>query len=161
MSLCERLAAVFVIAALAGCGFQMRGAATIPAEMDRTYIATSDRRSVFYRKLRAELMHHGIELVDSPVDATATFSIHSDLTGQRVLSVSARNVPREYEIFYTVLYSLQSGEETLLEPRSQSLTMAYQWDETEVLGKEKEEEILRDSIADDLVRVVMMQISSL
>lgn len=157
----ERSLAVLVLLALTGCGFQMRGAASIPPEMDRTYIATDDRHSVFYRKLRAELRSHGVELVDSPVDATATFSILSDATGQRVLSVSARNVPREFEIFYTVLYSLQSGEKTLLEPRSQSQTMAYLWDETQVLGKEKEEEVLRDSIADDLVRVVLMQISSL
>ena len=161
MWLSERLLAGVVLLVVAGCGFQIRGAASIPVEMGRTYIATGDRHSVFYRKLRAELMSHGVELVDSPVDATATFSIHADRTGQRVLSVSARNVPREYEVFYTVLYSVETDEETLLESRTQTLTMAYPWDETLVLGKEKEEEILRDSIADDLVRVVLMQLSSL
>ena len=77
----------------------------------------------------------GVEVVDSPADATAIFAIHIDDTDQRVLSVSARNVPREYEVYYTVSYSLQSGSDTLLTRRTQTRTNDYTWDETEVLGK--------------------------
>ena len=61
--------------------------------------------------------------------------------GNAFLSVSARNVPREFEVFYTVFYSLRTEEETLLSTRSQTLTRDYTWDETLVLGKEKEEQI--------------------
>ena len=129
--------------------------------MARTYIATDDQRSLFYRRLRDSLRGAGVIVVESPFDATATFSILSDIPGQRVLSVSARNVPREYEVFYTVFYSVQAKEVTLLEPRSQTLTRDYTWDETEVLGKEKEEELLRAAIVDDLVRIVLIQLSSI
>ncbi len=146
---------------LAGCGFQLRGATTIPPEMSRTYISTSDRHSVFYRKLRVGLQQAGAEMVDSPVDATAVFSIFTDVTDQRVISVSARNVPREYEIYYTVIYELNTDEATLMEERTQTLTRDYTFDETLVLGKAREEEVLRDAIADDLVRIVLIQLSSL
>ena len=74
---------------------------TVPPEMSRTYIETQDRHSLFYRKLRASFSQSGVQVVDTPVDATATFSILADDTGQRVLSVSARNVPREFEVYYT------------------------------------------------------------
>jgi LPS-assembly lipoprotein len=146
---------------LAGCGFQLRGATTIPPEMSRTYISTSDRHSVFYRKLRVGLQQAGAEMVDSPVDATAVFSIFTDVTDQRVISVSARNVPREYEIYYTIIYELNTDEATLMEERTQTLTRDYTFDETLVLGKAREEEVLRDAIADDLVRIVLIQLSSL
>ena len=139
----------------------MRGTTSVPPEMARTYIDTSDRHSLFYRALRQELRNAGVSIVESPVDATATFSIERDLTGQRVLSVSARNVPREFEVFYTVFYSLRTEEKTLLATRSQTLTRDYTWDETLVLGKEKEEQILREAITDDLVRVVLIQLSSI
>jgi len=129
--------------------------------MARTYIATEDQRSLFYRRLRDSLRSAGVNVVESPLDATATFSILSDIPGQRVLSVSARNVPREFEVFYTVFYSVQAKEVTLLEPRSQTLTRDYTWDETKVLGKEKEEELLRAAIVDDLVRIVLIQLSSI
>jgi len=139
----------------------MRGATSMPPEMSRTYIATDDQRSLFYRRLRDSLRSAGVIIVESPFDATATFSILSDMPGQRVLSVSARNVPREFEVFYTVFYSVQAKEVTLLEPRSQTLTRDYTWDVTEVIGKEKEEELLREAIVDDLVRIVLIQLSSI
>jgi LPS-assembly lipoprotein len=146
---------------LAGCGFQMRGTRSVPAEMSRTYIETADRHSLFYRQLRADLLSADVELVESPLDASATFSIISDITGQRVLSVSARNVPREFEVFYTVMYSLKTEKETLLDPRSQTLIRDYTWDETEVLGKEKEEQLMREAIVGDIVRTVLIQLSAL
>ena len=146
---------------LAACGFQMRGAVSVPAEMARTYVASDDQRSLFYRRLRESLRGAGVNVVDSEAEATATFSILSDIPGQRVLSVSARNVPREFEVFYTVYYTVQTETATILEPRSQTLTRDYTWDETQVLGKEKEEELLREAIVADLVRIVLIQLSSI
>lgn len=146
---------------LAACGFQMRGATSVPTEMARTYIAAEDQRSLFYRRLRDSLRSVGVNVVESPSEATATFSIMSDIPGQRVLSVSARNVPREFEVFYTVFYSVQTESATLLEPRSQTLTRDYTWDETKVLGKEKEEQLLREAIVADLIRIVLIQLSAI
>jgi LPS-assembly lipoprotein len=146
---------------LAGCGFQMRGAATIPTEMSHTFIETTDRHSLFYRQLRDSFRRAGVELVDSPLDASATFSIISDSTGQRVLSVSARNVPREFEVHYTVIYALKTEKESLLDPRTQTLTRDYTWDETQVLGKEKEEQLMREAIVEDLIRIILIQLSAL
>jgi LPS-assembly lipoprotein len=147
--------------ALSSCGYHLRGAADVPSQMQRTYIATDDRHSQFYQVLRTELKRSGIELVDSPADATAIFSIYNDVTDQRVLSVSARNVPTEYEVFYSVSYSVESGQKSLLNRRTQSKVQDYRWDETLVLGKEQEQQQLRNAIVDDLVRVVMIQLSSL
>lgn len=152
---------IVVFLLLAGCGFQLRGAVTVPPEMSRTFIETDDRHSLFYRELRDRLRTAGVEIVDSPVDATATFSIASDNTNQRVLSVSARNVPTEYEVYYTVVYGVVTRERPLLPLRSQTLTRDYTWDESRVLGKEKEEQVLREAIVDDLIRIVLFQLSGI
>jgi len=139
----------------------MRSAASLPAEMQQTYIAAVDRHSLFYQAFQNDLKAAGIELVDSPADASAVFSILTDVTDQRVLSVSGRNVPTEYEVYYTIQYSLESGEITMMETRTQTQVRDYTWDETLVLGKEEEQQQLRNAIVDDLVRVVMIQLSSL
>ncbi len=102
-----------------------------------------------------------MEVVESPADATATLSILYDFTDQRVLSVSARNVPTEFEVFYTVRYAITSGGENLLEPQDLTLTRDYTYDATLVLGKAKEEQLMRDAIVDDLVRIVLKQISAI
>lgn len=139
----------------------MRGAASLPPEMAQTYIETNDRYSLFYRQLRNGLRNAGVEVVDSPADSTATFTIQSDETGQRVLSVSARNVPREFEVYYSVYYGVVTEDKVILEPRSQTMTSDYIWDETHVLGKEKEEQVLRDALVDDLIRVILIQLSAI
>lgn len=139
----------------------MRGTATVPPEMARTYIETSDRYTLFYRELRESLRRSGVEVVETPAAASATFSILSEATGQRVLSVSARNVPREFEVYYSVYYRVTSADKVILAPRDQTLTRDYIWDETLVLGKEKEEQLLREAVVEDLIRVILIQLSSL
>jgi LPS-assembly lipoprotein len=157
----SRLTAFGLLALLAGCGFQLQGGFTTPPEMERTYIATSDRHSPFYRRLRTAMHEAGVQLVDDPTAATATFGISRDDTDQRVLSVSARNVPTEFEVYYSIEYSLYAGAENLLEVQSLTLTRNYTYDPTLVLGKAREEELLRQAIVDDLVRIVLRQISTL
>lgn len=146
---------------LAGCGFHLQGALTAPAEMEKTFVEAVDRYSQFYRELRVALESSGIEVVDSAAEATAVLSILADDTGQRVLSVSARNEPTEYEVYYTIAYSIVSGEEVLLSPQDITLTNDYTYDTRLVLGKAREESVLRDALVSDLVRVVLKQISTL
>lgn len=146
---------------MSACGFHLQGAASTPAEMQRTYISTPDEFSQFYRELRRNLMAAGVELTDSAEDATATLTILYDFTDQRVLSVSARNVPTEFEVFYTVQYTITSGEKSLLGLQELTLTRDYTYDSTLVLGKAKEEQLMRDAIVGDLVRIIMEQISTI
>jgi LPS-assembly lipoprotein len=156
-----RFLALLLLPFIAACGFSLQGSASVPAAMQRTYIETPDRFSQFYRELRRKLQVAGVEVLESPADATATLSILYDFTDQRVLSVSARNVPTEFEVFYTVRYAITSGKENLLEAQELTLTRDYTYDATLVLGKAKEEQLMRDAIVDDLVRIVLKQISAI
>jgi LPS-assembly lipoprotein len=139
----------------------MQGQTSVPSEMERTYIVAADEFSLFYRELKLQLQANGVHIVESPTEATATFSIHFDKTDQRVLSVSARNTPTEYEVFYSIQYSLDSGEKNLQPLQLITLTRDYTYDETLVLGKSHEEQVLRENIVDDLVRTVLRQLGSL
>ena len=156
-----RYAALLGSVLLGGCGFHLQGALGMPETMQRTYVDAVDKYSLFHRELRRQLEEAGVELVDSPEEATAVLSITTDDTGQRVLSVSARNVPTEYEVYYTVRYSVSTGKTSLLSPQDVTETRDYTYDETLVLGKAHEETLLREALAKDLVRIVLKQVSSL
>jgi LPS-assembly lipoprotein len=146
---------------LSACGFHLQSAFVAPPGMERTYIESNDRYSPFQRAFEGELRSAGVELSDSAADATATFTIYFDETAQRVLSVSARNVPTEYEVYYTITYRLDLGATTLLPQQTLTRTRNYTYDSTLVLGKAREEELLREAIVSDLVRIVMKQITTL
>ncbi|MEE4162814.1 MAG: LPS assembly lipoprotein LptE [Woeseiaceae bacterium] len=152
---------LLALALLGGCGFQLQGAVTVPEAMERTYIDTVDPYSLFYTELSRRLAAAGIDVVDSPDAATAVLSLLSDETGQRVLSVSARNTPTEFEVFYTIEYALVSDGGASLPQQTLTLTRDYIYDETVVLGKAREEDLLRRAIVEDMVRIVLKQISTL
>ncbi len=137
----------------------MQGAFAVPDAMQRTYIETENSRSLFYRAFRRDLQAAGVNVVDSRNEATAVFTIYYDETSQRVLSVSARNVPTEYEVFYTISYGLMGGDVTLIDVQDMTVVRDYTYDETQVLGKAKEEEVIRNALVQDLVGVVLKQIS--
>ena len=102
-----------------------------------------------------------MQLADVPGDATATLTISVDETNQRVLSVSTRNVPTEYEVYYSIEYGVDSGDTNLLMRQFITLTRDYTYDETLVLGKAHEEQLLREAIVKDLVRIVLKQLGTL
>ncbi len=155
------MASLVALVVLSGCGFALQGAYSLPPAMAMTYIDTSDRYSSLYRALDDALTESGVVVADSASANAATLTILAEETGQRVLSVSARNVPTEYEVFYTVEYSLSSDQESLLAPRTLTLTRDYTYDENRVLGKAAEEQLLRESIVEDLVRIIIKQIDAI
>jgi LPS-assembly lipoprotein len=151
----SRSAALLFIALAAGCGFQLAGAGALPSSMQRTFVESATPNSEFAGALRTALRARGSELVDTAQEADAVLVVMDDSAGQRVLSVSARNIPREYEIYYAVTVALMVGGERIMEPETLVVTRSYTYDENRVLGKSAEERVLRQSLADDLARQVM------
>ena len=160
MSLSNKINLIFVLFWVTSCGFELKRAVVLPERMINTYIETIDSRSIFYRKFRNALNSNNIQLVDSKSSATAVLEIIADETGRRVLSVSARNIATEYEVFYRVVYSFEDHEKLLISPQELVLTRSYTFNEKLVLGKSQEEEMLIEALADDLVRMVINQIAS-
>ena len=158
IKLCVSICGVW---ALTGCGYQLQGSLVeLPSVTASTYLETDDPYSDFFSSLRDALRDRGADVVESPQDASAVVRIMEDNYGQRILSVSARNVPREFEIFYLVTFSFEANGDELLPPESLLVTRTYTFNETQVLGKAAEERALRQSLARDLAMRVLRRLSA-
>jgi LPS-assembly lipoprotein len=102
-----------------------------------------------------------VRLTERRSEATAVVRIHGDASGQRVLSLSPRNTPQEYEVFYAVEYSVMTPTAELIEPQKLELTRDYSYDETAVLAKQREQTVLREALARDLAGLVVRRLASL
>ena len=147
--------------ALAGCGWRLQGTTKLAPVMATTYVDTKDRFTDFNRALRESLEASGARVVNDEKDATAVVKIIKDESGQRVLTVSGRNTPEEYEVFYTIEYSVKGRTEELIEPEKIELTRDYSYDETAVRAKQKEQTILREALARDLAGQVVRRLAAL
>ena len=145
---------------LGGCGFHLEGSGTLPAATTTTYLDAANPHTEFYGSLRNALRARGAQVMESRQDAGAVLRILEDNSGQRMLSVSARNIPREYEVYYSVTFSLEADGKSLIPAESLVATRSYTYDETLVLGKSAEEGVLRQSLAEDLARQVLRRIEA-
>jgi LPS-assembly lipoprotein len=155
------MAMLGVAAALGGCGFHLQGAGTLPPALAKTYLTSSAPHSEFMLSLTEALRLRGSDVVRTRDEAESVLNVGVDQTGQRVLSVTARNIPREYEVYYTVTFSLEVGDRKLIESESLVVTRSYTYDETQVLAKAAEEQVLRRALAEDLARRVVRRIEAL
>lgn len=146
---------------LAGCGWRLQGTAKLSAVMATTYIETDDRYTDFNRALRDSLRASGARLANDRDEATAIVRVIKDESGQRVLTVSGRNTPEEYEVFYSIEYAVDGRTAELIPPQKLELARDYSYDEAAVLAKQKEQAILRQALARDLAGQVVRRLASL
>jgi LPS-assembly lipoprotein len=144
---------------LAGCGFHLEGRLPLPQPIRKPYIDASDQQSDFVQSLRRQMLMSGVHPVDSPAQATAVVHILGDSVTPRVISVSAQNRPTEYQVTYTVRFSVTVGGKELLAPQQVSSLRSYSFDESLLLAKEHEEAILQQAMGEDLADIVMRRLS--
>ena len=158
----KRFRGLLVIALmLAGCGFHLQGRTPLPAAMKAAYVQAEDPRSDFVQSLRKAMIISGARPAVRKEQATAVVTIVKDEVTHRVLSVSAANRPTEYEVTYTVTFSVSEGDKELLSNQEVSATRSYSFDERLLLAKEHEEAVLREAMARDLADIVMRRLASL
>jgi LPS-assembly lipoprotein len=150
-----------IYATLAGCGFQLQGRAALPKNITVVYVAADDQQSDFVQALRKSLVASGVLLSERREGSPQVIEVLEDVVDERVLSVSARNLPREYELTHRVRFSVRSGDKLLVDDEEIRALRDVSFDEAELLGRDREQEVLRDALAADLAALVIRRLSAL
>ena len=155
------VALVPLLLLLNACGWHLRGSEPLPAPMSATYLDSADQHSDFDRALRRSLDSAGAKLVIAKEDAGVVLRIRKDVSGRRVLAVSARNTPQEYEVYYSIEYSVEVDGQEVIPVQTLELVNDFSYDEAALLAKEREEAGLRAALARDLAGLVLRRLASL
>jgi LPS-assembly lipoprotein len=147
--------------ALSACGFRLAGSEALPGVLARPYLSLKDPYTDFSREFEHQLKSAGASVQEVRANSTASIDVTKDLVEQRTLSVSATNIPTEYELTYTVTFAVQGTDKQLLAPQTISLSKDYSFQENVLLAKEHEADILRQQMARDLVTIAMRRLTSL
>jgi len=146
---------------LTACGFHLQGRQPLPAQFGYTYVDTKDEQTDFVQDLRKALLASKVNVIRTKSSSTAVVEVHEDELTERILSVSAQNIPTEYELTYKVTFSVMSEGKTLIDKEEISATRDISFEESQLLAKEREQEILRAALARDLVALVMRRLAAL
>jgi LPS-assembly lipoprotein len=145
---------------LVGCGFQLQGKNELPAEMGSTAIETSDPYTQFVRRLTILLEQNGASVVDAG-PPTARLQLPEDRVRREVLSIGGSARIREYRVVHRVRFRLVDANGTVLVPEQtieQSRVISF--DEQNILAATREEEFLREELANTLAREVLRRLGA-
>jgi LPS-assembly lipoprotein len=150
-----------VVLLLAGCGFALQGRVPLPASLQTVYVDAQDSQSDFVQALRASLTASGAQLVEASGQSAAVVRVSQDHVTERVLSVSARNIPTDYELTYEVQLSVMANGQEVMAPELLSLSRIYSFDEQQMLAKDRERDALLEVLARELSGVALRRFYSL
>ena len=146
---------------LAACGFQLQGRQNLPPQLASVQVEAADRHSDFTHALRRSLDASGARLVEDAGADVAVVRILSDRVTENVLSVDARNIATDFELIYEVEVEVRSGTTELMAAEPFLLSRIYSFNETRLLAKQREKDVLREALARDLASVVLRRLTSL
>lgn len=154
---------MLVLLSLGSCGFHPRGQTTAPApNLSPVLVSGLAKYEPFYRELTHQLQLAGVSLTDEAQSASTLLKIHTQETQRRVLSVDSRNKTVEYEIEESVEYSIQSPPGTPVgERRFLSAQRILFNPGTQILGRNREEILLREDMHKQLSRLLINQLAAI
>ncbi|MCI0506619.1 MAG: hypothetical protein L0Z73_10975, partial [Gammaproteobacteria bacterium] len=101
---------VLMVVCLHGCGFHLRGSIELPPGMDSIAIDDVTATSGIAQVLKTQLRRHNITPLKNIDDARLVIVIDSEKHQRRVMTVSPEGRVQEFELIYTVAYSLLNKE---------------------------------------------------
>jgi LPS-assembly lipoprotein len=141
---------------LAGCGFELRGAAGLPEELARTYVTGLDRRSTLARELDLGLSASGAELVSSEEEASAVLRIERVEFKRREISIAIDATVLEYELSLEVDFEARGrGNDLLIARQGVVSERVLRFEPASVLSKLNEERRLRDAMERDVAQDIL------
>jgi len=150
-----RYALCLCLVLLAGCGFQLRQAAPLPAALSQVQVVQLDPLGLLSRQLERELVQAGARLAES--DA-ATLEVVSERFDRRVLAVDSRARVSEYELELRVAFRLSDAAGKELIAREEFvLTRDYAFDELAAIGASQEEALIREELTRDAARRILQR----
>jgi len=142
------------------CGFQLRKDADLPSQMAKTQIVMADEYSALGRRVRVLLEQSGVEFVGGN-EATAILEIPVNSVVTEVLTIGNNARVREYRISHTVRFRLlDANGQDILSWQDLRQAREISFDEQKILAASREQEYLKDDLADTLSRILVTRLES-
>jgi LPS-assembly lipoprotein len=160
--LCPRpwfLALLAAALALAACGFQLRGAATLP--FGSLYVQAAPTSPFAVQFKRTVRVGGGTRIVERPEEAEAILQILSELQEKQILSLGGTGRVREFELRYRVSFRLTDAKNREHIPATEIvLKRDFSFNDEQALSKEAEEALLYRDMRNDAVQQLVRRLQA-
>ena len=143
---------------MAGCGFKLRGTAEVPFETLYLPGATGGIALDLKRNIQAGTR---AKVVDDPAKAEAVMQFTEESRTKEVLSLTGTGRVREFQLRYRVGFRVHDGKGNEFVPQNTiQLTRDVTFNDTEILAKEQEEQLLFRDMQSDMVQQILRRLAA-
>jgi LPS-assembly lipoprotein len=155
--------ALLSIAALSGCGFHLRGDATLPF---KTLYVSTDNHGPFYAELKRAIEGGAnVKVLPAAAGAEAILELTppNPIDEKSILTITGGGAVSEYLLTKRVVFRVHDGKGGEWLPTSTvQARRDYTYNDTQVLAKEAEERLLLQDMQNDVIRGMLrrMQVAA-
>ena len=143
---------------LAGCGFQLRGTAELPFESIVVPGATAGIALDLKRNIQSGTR---TKIVEDPKQAQAILQFTQETRQKEILSLTVQGRVREFRLVYRVGFRVHDGKGGDYVPANVvQLTRDITFNDSDVLAKESEEQLLYRDMQNDMVQQIMRRLAA-
>ncbi|WP_404340539.1 LPS assembly lipoprotein LptE [Pseudoalteromonas mariniglutinosa] len=158
-SLRNRLAIVLVCLLLSSCGFHLKKASNLPEDLTVMVLTGDDEKSALFELVEKELSASKVELHKRSALLPQLY-LRKDRLERQILSLFDNGQVAEYELAYSVSYSLKRPGTKAIEQNFE-LYRNYQDDPDNALAKAKELDLILTEMRQQASRRIIREISQL
>ena len=143
---------------LAGCGFHLRGTANVPFQT--LYVPNADSGLALDLKRNVQAGTQA-RVVDDAKQAEAILVFSEENREKNILSLSSAGRVREFQLRYRVGFRVHDGKGADYVPQTViALTRDITFNDSDVLAKEAEEQLLFRDMQSDMVQQIMRRLAA-
>jgi LPS-assembly lipoprotein len=153
--------AVLVVLATPGCGFELRREAELTPAWQRLAFVTPDDRGLLAREVRAALARGGATVVPA-TDGVPVVRVLAAGVSVEPVAIDATARVQEYAVILRVELEAQAADGSVALPRQAiELRREYAFDESQALGAQAQQDLIRRELEREMVQQVMLRIAAL
>jgi len=136
---------LILVVSISACGYQLRGKIDLPEGLKSIYLQGGSRQ--LKKIIKKTLRSSGGQLVGAIGDAGLIIHVVKEKMDRRVMSLSSTGRANEYELIYKLDFTLLDKEGKALSKLQRiEISKHYFNNQDEVLGKNNEEDVIRDEM---------------
>lgn len=153
----KTLIALLCTLLIAGCGFQLRGAATLPFES--LYVQAPVGSQFAQQFKRVVAAGSSTKIIDDPKAAEATLILVAEAREKSILSLSGSGRVSEFQLRYRMTYRMVNKAAAEILPSTEiALKRDFSFNDQDTLSKESEEALLFRDMQNDAVQQLVRRL---
>ncbi|MFI3185587.1 MAG: LPS assembly lipoprotein LptE [Methylococcaceae bacterium] len=152
--LTKKTAVLIMAFLLSACGYHLRGALELPANLKNVYVEGGS--APLLDQFKQTMKSTSTQLTTTRKGAGLVIKVFNEDFSRRVLSLSSRGKSNEFELLYRLDYELANANDAkMMERQTVEIRREYYNDQQFVIAKDNEENVIRNEMYQQAVNSIV------